>query len=174
MGVGEGGVGGCCTNRGSHPARLRRVEKPAPTVWDQLFQWRRHPDCLTILARFQLAARSTAQILASLVFRYEPSVLIRLDCVELKICSHFMGPVFQWRRHPDSNRGIKVLQTSALTTWPWRLNSTRKSLTFRLLALQRFPLHCLCRLQKWCTRLRLQEQQAASILLLDRWRFFYR
>ena len=26
----------------------------------------------------------------------------------------------KWRRHPDSNRGMKVLQTCPLTTWVWR------------------------------------------------------
>ena len=38
---------------------------------------------------------------------------------------HFGSRKF-WRRHPDSNRGITVLQTAALTTWPWRREEENK------------------------------------------------
>ncbi len=39
-----------------------------------------------------------------------------------------------WRRHPDSNRGVKVLQTSALTTWPWRLDCYFNANEFNILS----------------------------------------
>ena len=42
---------------------------------------------------------------------------------------HFLGFywIMPWRRHPDLNRGITVLQTAALATWLCRQNKMERA-----------------------------------------------
>ena len=102
--------------------------------------WRRHPDGLAILAPSAFCGGrcevdgSNTHSLRSFRFslRTSGSHSVRLRRVE-KPAEPSVRQFFQWRRHPDSNRGMTVLQTVALATWRWRLigiSEARRSLTF--------------------------------------------